>query len=193
MDYLRYSVSAYHRARDAWQALTEVASVYAPDLGYGQTPHLRGHWSDRLPAIDADLADLEALLEGDSEPSAKPITLGEPLRPAVTADHTPPVDFVPGEPVSLEFHVKGGPTALTRVSAHYRHVNQAESYIVAVATASGDSYKVEIPGDYTNSPYALQYWFELRDDEGNAGFWPGLDPDLSNQPYFVIRQRGFTP
>jgi hypothetical protein len=79
---------------------------------------------------------------------------------------------------------------LTAVSAHYRHINQAESYVVAETDAVGDSFRVVIPGDYTDSPYALQYWFELRDVDGNAGFWPGLDPDLSNQPYFVVRHRG---
>jgi hypothetical protein len=190
VDTLQFALSAYHRARDAWAALSQVASVYAPHLGYGRSAHLSGHWLDRLPAIDADIEDLAALLESDRTSVTKPIPLGEQIRPAVSANHTPPADFDPGDPVSLELHVKDATSVLSGVSVHYRHVNHAESYIVAETDAVGKSFNVVIPGDYTDSPYALQYWFELRDVDGNAGFWPGLDPDLSNQPYFVLRHRG---
>ena len=132
-------------------------SVYAPDLGYGRSAHLSGHWLDRLPAIDADIEDLAALLESDRTPDAKPVPLGEQIRPAVSANHTPPADFDPGEPVSLELHVKGGTSVLSGVSVHYRHVNHAESYVVAETDVVGDCFSVVIPGDYTDSLYALQY------------------------------------
>ncbi len=50
-----------------------------------------------------------------------------------------------------------------------------------------DRHAAVIDADYTRSPYPLQYYFELRGDDGSSLF-PGLAPDLANQPYFVIRQ-----
>ncbi len=37
------------------------------------------------------------------------------------------------------------------------------------------------------SPFPLQYYFELR-RAGSAAIFPGLNADLANQPYFVLRQ-----
>jgi hypothetical protein len=48
--------------------------------------------------------------------------------------------------------------------------------------------KAGIPAAYTKSPFAIQYYFELRDSTGDATLYPGLGPDLANQPYFVISQ-----
>jgi hypothetical protein len=46
-----------------------------------------------------------------------------------------------------------------------------------------------IPGDYTQSPYPLQYYFELHSKTAGAFLYPGLVlPSLSNQPYYVVHQ-----
>jgi hypothetical protein len=71
---------------------------------------------------------------------------------------------------------------------HYRHVNQAESYETAPMVRDGNALTAEIPGRYSDSPYPLQYYFELRRDAGAAWLYPGFAADLSNQPYFVVRQ-----
>lgn len=39
-----------------------------------------------------------------------------------------------------------------------------------------------------NSRYPLMYFFELRAGVGRAWLYPGFEADLSNQPYFVVRQ-----
>ena len=54
--------------------------------------------------------------------------------------------------------------------------------------AQGNRYRQTIPGEYTDSPYPLMYFFELHANNGQAWFSPGLTADLSNQPYFVVRQ-----
>ena len=41
---------------------TRAKTVYASDISYGLSPMRRGHWADRLPAIDADMATLEAYI-----------------------------------------------------------------------------------------------------------------------------------
>jgi hypothetical protein len=50
---------------------------------------------------------------------------------------------------------------------------------------SDDCYKARIPGTYTNSPFPLQYYFEIEDGTC-AKFYPGLEDSLSNVPYFVL-------
>jgi hypothetical protein len=45
-----------------------------------------------------------------------------------------------------------------------------------------------IPGEYTKSPYPLEYYFEIRTEAGTPALYPGLAPDVSNQPYFVVRR-----
>jgi len=56
---------------------------------------------------------------------------------------------------------------------------------------SGDSgrYTGAIPAGYTDSRYALQYYFELRDKTGTAWMFPGFNETLSSQPYFTVSRR----
>jgi hypothetical protein len=54
--------------------------------------------------------------------------------------------------------------------------------------ADGISYKAEINAEYTNSPYPIEYYFELRESPESARLYPGFDETLTNQPYFVVRQ-----
>lgn len=67
-------------------------------------------------------------------------------------------------------------------------MNQAETYVVVDMAPHGESYQTTIPGDYTDTDYPVQYFFEVRDGGGRAWLCPGFDADLSNQPYYVIRQ-----
>ena len=57
---LEQALIAYRKARVAWANLAERArGIYAMDITYGPEKNLRGHWLDRLPAIDADIAAVE--------------------------------------------------------------------------------------------------------------------------------------
>jgi len=55
-------------------------------------------------------------------------------------------------------------------------------------TRTAQSFHAEIPAAYTNSPFALQYYFELRESPQRAWLYPGFNPDLLNQPYFVVER-----
>jgi hypothetical protein len=74
------------------------------------------------------------------------------------------------------------------VRMYYRHVNQAEPYQSAEMAVQGSTYRATIPAAYTDSPYPLQYYFEVRESAEKASLYPGFAPDLSNQPYFVVRR-----
>ena len=54
------AMKRFRAARDAWAELAkEARQVYVDDITYGLVPNQRGHWADRLAAIDQDLADME--------------------------------------------------------------------------------------------------------------------------------------
>ena len=54
--------------------------------------------------------------------------------------------------------------------------------------ARGSIYRGAIPAEYTQSEYAIQYFFEIEAGPGHAACYPGLGPDLTNQPYYVVEQ-----
>jgi hypothetical protein len=169
-------------------------SVYRPDITYGPQPIKRGHWTDRLPAIEKDLAAMEALLTkagnqstaGDARTKAAiAASTGKPERPSLRCIHTPPQSFQSGQAVSLNISFDSGePPSAVRL--HYRHVNQAERWQSSDMERSEQGYAGSISAAYSASPYALEYYFELRRAPDQAWLYPGFNATLSNQPYFVI-------
>ena len=141
------AIEAYTAARNAWAELAELArNRYSNDITYGTVAHMRGHWQDRLAAIDADIADMNS-----HQPASLP-----------SRESTPPSHFQPGKDLVL--------TASGAGQLFYRHVNQAERWRT--------TEKLVIPADYTNSKFALQYYF---------GRYPGFGPDHDRTPYFVVQ------
>ena len=96
-------------------------------------------------------------------------------------------EFRPGERISLEIAAEPGSRLVSAV-LHYRHVDQSAAYHTAEMSAHGDRFRAEIPGQYTDSPYPMLYYFELRDTRGAAWIYPGFNAELANQPYFIVRQ-----
>jgi hypothetical protein len=45
----------------------------------------------------------------------------------------------------------------------------------------------EIPSAYTDSPFPLQYYFEISRD-GEVTLSPGLAENLCNEPYYAVRR-----
>ena len=185
------AVRAYRRARDVWAAMAQrAAGVYVSDLTYGQAPVRRGHWVDRLPAIDRDLAAVEAAyFDAATEPAERVLTAiaratGRPSRPTFRCTHNPPASFKPGNQVALTVAVQDG--ADSAVKLHYRQVNQAERWQAIDMQKSGATFQAVIPGPYTESPFALQYYFEIHQGRASAGLYPGFDEVFANQPYFVL-------
>jgi hypothetical protein len=195
---LEEALKAYRGARAIWAKLAERAKgVYMADITVGERAVLRGHWLDRLPAIDEDIADMAVKLEASEggEPSerlrkAVEEALGRSRRPAVTCHHTSPAIFRPGAPLTIEMSVAADSVVKpTSVALLYRHVNQAERYGVAEMKSREGAYRAVIPAAYTQSPFPLQYYFELK-GAGQVWLHPGFAPALDNQPYFVVSADG---
>jgi len=192
---LAQAIEQYRKARNAWSAFATLAKgPYIDDVTYGKIPNMRGHWMDRLPAIDADIQAMEAV-QGRAAPSAtvseetKHAVLRQILSPAprrnVDCQHMPASGFHKGTAQIIKLKAQGG---LTAARLKYRHVNQAEYYETAEMTLQAGAYHAEIPAAYTQSEYALQYYFELQHSPTQATMYPGLGPDLTGRPYFLIEQ-----
>ncbi|HMJ62310.1 MAG TPA: hypothetical protein VK493_11125 [Bryobacteraceae bacterium] len=198
---LQEAVTSYRKARSAWSAMANRAgTVYRSDVTFGRTPIKRGHWLDRLPAIDKDLAAMEALIANAKTPSSGGAQVknailaatGRPQRPSTRCTHTPPRSFQPGEPVSITIalthtEIREQPSA---IRLRYRQVNQAERWKAVDMERTREGYSAAIPGTYSKSPYALQYYFEFRRDPHVAWIYPGFDANLANQPYFLVGMAG---
>jgi hypothetical protein len=177
------AIREYRSARDAWSKLAEAArGVYRSDVTFGYEYQLRGHWLDRLAVIDEDIARMEKLVPAGAP--APPATPKSQERVLWTCRHTPPQPFRRGSEVDLTVAADPHPR---NVLLHYRRVNQVERFATVEMKADGARFGGSIPTAYTNAPFPLQYYFELRSEERFA-LYPGLGESLTSQPYFVLRQ-----
>ncbi len=189
---LKESLAAYGKARAAWADLAERAKgVYVTDITVGELPQLRGHWLDRLPAIDRDIAALREKLSSAQSPSPHPQaaaaireTLSRPAYQPLAASHTPVAQFQPAQTLELTLSLEKRASA---VHLYYRHTNQAERFQTLEMEARGRAYTAQIPALYTDTQYPLEYYFEVRESPAKAYVYPGLTPTLTQQPYFVAR------
>lgn len=192
---LEEALKAYRKARQSWAQVVEISkTVYVSDVTVGEHPWLRGHWSDRLPALDADVANMAKKLEeykGDTAAVNKRSkvavqqAIGRPKRPAAACKHQSPASFAKGQTIPLSFTFEKRPQS---AKLYYRRVTQAERYQSIELQLQGGSAHASIPGEYTNSPYPLEYYVEIKNAPDAALLYPGFNATQAGQPYFVIKQ-----
>jgi hypothetical protein len=179
---LAAAVNHLENARAAWVGIVRATENVYHDLAFGELLSEHGHWRDRLPAIDADLAAMRGVsVPEDGVPVAIP-SIPRGARPAIR--HDPAKSFDRGADVRIAATGDG----LAGLALHYRHLNQGEDFRHVEMTASDGEFSATIPGAYTDSPYPLVYYFSARAPGGDAWLVPGLDETLANQPYHVLRQ-----
>ena len=182
-------------------------TVYASDISYGSSPMRRGHWADRLAAIDADMDALEKHF-GPFSTAAATIVINGPWpdnptfralfpkpRPTISAMHNAPESFYPGSDLALTVYpgselalAIATPESVTDAILWYRHVNHGERWLSTPMQRTAIAYTAAIPAAYTDSPYPLQYYFELHTATA-ATLHPAFNPTLSNQPYYAVYVR----
>jgi hypothetical protein len=194
----RLALASYQKARTAWVTMANRAKgVYVSDVSYGDIPQRKGHWIDRIPGIETDLAAMEAKIkDGSIKPTGDPahtstvigsVTM-KPHRFSAGCSHTVATSFHPGKALPLTLHFTGSGDKPSAVKLFYRHVNQGERWKNVPMQKSQQAYTAKIPSEYTNSPYPLQYYFELS-NESSAWFYPAFNATLSNQPYYALYKR----
>ncbi len=188
---LEAAITQYKRARMVFAVAGNAAKdIYMSDVTFGEQPYLRGHWLDRLPAMDKDIAALSAMLNSSLPPNTSPkaasaiqTALSRPKRTSTAVQHQAPHSFTRGAVLSLRL---SAPESVTRVLLHYRRVDQAENYVVVAMEQQGSQYSTSVPAAYTQTEYPLEYFFEVNNVDGTAVLHPGFTPGLTSQPYFVV-------
>ena len=195
----KLAVANYETARQAWAKMADRArDVYVSDVSYGDVPMRRGHWTDRLPNIDKDIAAMQKAIDSapdstvtDAAKRASKIATSVQNRTALSCSHAAPASFSPGRPLSLTLaaSIEGTHDQPGTVRLNYRHVNQGERWHSDEMLWAGGAYRSTISGDYTSSPFPLQYYFELSHGKEEAWLYPGFNATFSNQPYYAVWRR----
>jgi hypothetical protein len=194
-DALQASLKYYKVARAAFAELAERGKVYVSDVTVGERPQLRGHWMDRLPAINADIAALEKKLEytepdsniGNAAAKAIAGATGRPMRRVPACTHAAPKRLQRGQPLVIQLDVS---EKVAAARLHYRHVNHAERFENSdMEEHSSQRYRAVIPATYTDSAFPLAYYFEISYGKDDTVLYPGFGRELTNEPYFVVRAR----
>jgi hypothetical protein len=182
------SLTAYRKARNAWADMAKRAeSIYSRDISYGDVPIRRGDWADRLPEIDRDLAALGNHFDDDTKQKSSASDAIQAIakassRPSIAVEHTVPEGFRQRSDLKL---IMTTPASVTESILWYRHVNHGERWLSSPMQRAGNEHTAAIPGNYTSSPYPLQYYFELHTAR-EAILHPGFNATLSNTPYYAI-------
>ena len=196
---LKRAIAHLSSARDAWADASQRGGAYVGDLTYGPEPRLRGHWRDRLPAIESDLQDMQDRLRVTSPtpayaPDVAALVAAALDVPAVDVVHDPPRGFGPGRPLALRIAVCGEQAArVAAAQVRYRPMNHALPFAVLDMRRTDEGFAAELPARDLTGEYPLAYAFELRDEAGAAWRHPGLGATLTDQPYVVVRSERPAP
>ena len=190
---LAEALRCYRASRNSWAGVAALSSkTYTADLSVSDRFDERGQWADRLAMIDEDIAALQAkntvttAQTGNAEHAIQEVLHPTP-RMRWECRHVNPSRFRRGSALSMELKVLGTHTP-NLVMLRYRHVDQSQRYQAIAMQAAENGFRTEIPAAYTDSPYPLQYYFELRQSSTRVSLYPGFGDDPVNQPYFVVRQ-----
>ncbi len=185
LDRLEAALTANERARDSYaEIVLTTEGIYQSNMMFGPERNEHGSWTDRLPAIEADVSAMENELKSATG-TRRTGTVTTPARPKQSGiEHTPPAGY--GRGSELLITVTADPT-VSAVRLHYRHVNQAEHFEAVDMTPTAGGYTGTVPAEYTASTYPLMYFFTVDHGEGGVAVHPGLESTLANQPYYVVR------
>jgi hypothetical protein len=185
------SLVSYRLARQVWADMCAAADgVYVKDITFGADHQVRGSWQDRLAAIDEDIAGMTTRAAQSKGPAIGDAILGAANmpaeRPSVAIEYTPPATFTPEVAMDLRFSTASKEIASARL--WYRHVNQAETFNSVAMTAGDGGHHGTIPAEYTRSPFAMQYYFEIQSSYGATKLHPGFRQGFLGQPYYLVEQ-----
>ena len=179
------SLKYYKKCFSEWSILSDISKkYYLPDLTYGPQSWLRGRWDDRLPAIKEDIEIMKAKLKSAIFKETK------------KQNYTNYFQNKTNQQFSINHKIaktKKGLSILIdefkisknlNLYLNYREVNQTKSWLRKKININISSISTFIPNKFLKSEYPIQYYFELM-NKSYSSFCPGLDKNLSNQPYYI--------
>ena len=186
------ALTRYRDARGHWAGIVAVAGGVYGDVSSSDILSEHGAWVDKLAAIDADIAALQAMTQaarpGDDPGLAQAIAaaLASPVEVAPPMAHQPPAGFTPGQELTLTFIATA---ALTAARLWCRPVNQALRWRSVEMVADGANWRAVAPADAVgDGAYRLQYYAQGVEASGRAFLYPGLTARPTGLPYFVLRR-----
>ncbi len=189
------ALEKYIKARDQWKVAGDVSKeIYLPDLTYGPQSWLRGRWDDRLPAIEEDICEMKRIIDSHKNQNSllknnvnKNLTAMENWKnyQKIGIEHISPKQFVQNKKILLSCSIKIKNNFLGYL--HYRQVNQSIKWKKIKLNKETKKFTANIPAAYTKTPFPIQYYFEFTDNKISS-FAPGFKKNLSNQPYYLLRQ-----
>ena len=187
--YAQSSLNIMAQAKEYWQKLCDLGAVYTDDLCFqlGTSQHncLRGHWRDRMPEIERDIAQLEKLCAGASEVKE---TLFEAKKTPKNAKTklTYPKTCKAGQKVVVKLETEEDINGT--VTLHYRHQNLLEGAFKETAMQKdGAVYIAEIPEEYVTQEFDLLVFASISGGEGITEIVPGFWNADEAIPYCEIQ------
>jgi hypothetical protein len=179
------SLQLYKKAYSAWSKIAEISKkFYLEDLTYGPQSWLRGRWDDRLPAIKDDIIKMTNILNRNFIKSKKQINIFELSRwnnnQSFHIDHT----IEKKSDRSVDITINNLNKINVELFFNYRQVNQSKKWQRNKINALKNRFSVKKFNNFLKQNYPIQYYFELVEKKYSC-FCPGINKDLSNQPYYV--------
>lgn len=180
--------------------LSSARLVYgSPATGYRILPlQPTGPFTYEAAIPGADLVEgLEYFLEVEDVAGRMtrfPEGEAETVQVGVSRDTEPPrishravPEWNAGQPLVVEAQVED-PSGVDAVYVNYRSVNQHQDFhrLLLLPTASGSTYRAEIPGHHLDPRWDFMYFLEAFDRQGNGTLHPQLEKET---PYVVVRLR----
>ena len=205
---LEAALKANRAARAAWAELAATANgIYRNDVTFGPEYFQHGHWQDRLAAMDDDIADMEAMLArptdqqrqrvegrsetgGTSHAQALPKPERDKSRRSQDFTHRRRHSGAASRWPSRRTRPHVWPACNCAIAASIKRRMRWWKWGASATErhARRRVLRAEIPAAYTDSPFPLQYHFQIHAGDGVAQLHPGLKPGWNGQPYFVVRQ-----
>lgn len=151
-----------------------------------------GHWTDRNPEIEADIAFVAELLKkngieptehvGSIEDTVKRYPGETPLEQKPVITHKRIESVQPDDELKIVAHVESK-EALRDVSVYYRPTDQTRPWKrKALSLTDAGSYEGAIPAGEVDPQFDFQYYLEARVAHGGT-FWPDWQKET---PYVVV-------
>ncbi len=189
------SLKYYVKARNAWNIAGKISQkYYLPDLSYGPQSWLRGRWDDRLPAIINDINEMKKIINKNTKSykeikkDVKFINYVRNWRSFqnILVSNKTPQNFLKGEKIKISCRLNTNKNLQGYL--HYREVNQSKNWKKKKLKNTLGIFSSIISDNFTNTSYSIQYYYEFE-LKNHSYFSPGFNKFLSNQPYYLLRQK----
>ena len=181
------SLEMYKKSFEAWSIIAKISKqFYLKDLTYGPQSWLRGRWDDRLPAIKEDIHKMKEILNKHTFKNKNLVFLNQLTKWRKNQKFK--IDHIIEKKMngSAEIRFKYKKNINSEFFLNYRQANQSKKWIRKKIKLKEKKITTIITNKYLKDEYPIQYYFELI-KENYSSFCPGIDKNLSNQPYYIFK------